>query len=68
MLEFLMPYLTILPFGLAMGLAALGMLPSIAFIVRPNTPPTRRHSVFVCCTALVAAWAFLNAVVPLMTA
>lgn len=57
------PYFSILPHGLACLIAFLGLIPSLAIILRaPAKYPTRAQSGLASIAGLVGAWGFSNAV------
>lgn len=69
MLETLTPYFTMLPFGAAMVIALIGLMPSIFILVQAsNKSPTTAQTVFAGAAALVGTWGFLNAATPLLNA
>lgn len=69
MLETLMPFITVLPFGAAVLVATLGLTPSLVLMFRaPKNSPTTKQTVLACATAFVGAWAMLNTATPLFTA
>ena len=61
MVETLIPFFTILPLGLSLILAVVCLFPSILILVRPQNPPSTGRALFAGISALVGAWAFLNA-------
>jgi len=69
MLQTLMPFITVLPFGAAMLVATIALAPSLVIMFRaPKPPPTTKQTVMTCAASLVGAWAMLNAATQLFTA
>jgi|GEM_PF-5734660 len=68
MFETLLPYLTVLPSGLALLISLLGVVPSVIIATRSNKAPTNRESAFAGVAILVGGWAFLNFAIPLFPA
>ena len=69
MFETLTPYFTMLPFGAAIVIALIGLLPSIVILFQASKKsPTAAQTAFAGGAALVGAWGFINAATPLLSA
>ncbi len=62
MIETLNPYFTMLPFGAALTIGTLGVIPSIVILARASRKkPSGAQTAFACAAALVGAWGTINA-------
>ncbi|WP_273767030.1 hypothetical protein [Aeromonas hydrophila] len=64
MFETLRPYFTMLPFGTAMFIALIGLVPTFVILVQASKLKkslTTSQTIFASWAALVGAWGFLNA-------
>ncbi len=68
MFETLLPYLTVLPSGVALLISLLGVVPSVIIAVRSNKAPPSRESALAGVAILVGGWAFFNFAIPLFPA
>lgn len=69
MLETITPYFTMLPFGTAMFIALIGIVPTFVILVQAsnqNKSLTTSQTISASVTALVGGWGFLNAVTLLL--
>ena len=67
MLEQLTSFLTVLPFGTAMSVAAIGFAPTYVQLFRSSTTMTTKMQVVVCVGGAIGSWATLNALIPFLS-